>query len=609
MAKKIEKFSAFKLFYDEFIYKRDFNVGGISRNLDIIKDELFKVRKTPKYDTKEYMLVLDRANSRIKLQLNEIYEINQNIYEFYYLLYKAKTNLDNNQVKDMPFVISCSFYDDYRLDDKTAEELENSSFVIPKYSSLEKKQIRDEAEGKPKLLFLLDLIRNSDEFYRYSLEFEYIDTLLVDYRPSKISSREYFDRVRDRINIENHIYVRLLNKIQYSKLAELIDEMFVIVYRKKFTYSIEEFDKLLLDYFDKLFSDKEEDNAIIKKYLTHNDISYESYKLLLDDYTKEKSTFKKLYDDSKFEPIVVYDDSDISKFKASLANMYYDRRYINEFTKYKTPSDYVSRAIEIYNLANDLDDQLFEKLIFDAGHSKKLGRYADVNSALLSKIYFLYNPFDLLNRYEKARKDFELKVSKMDEDFLKEYQVELNDLKVSRDYHGPIPSKEFVMVKLIEKQKDFLFEHCVTDLKNTNSSGTYDTRNYDLDIMASGLSPDDLVDVYEKMKYRINTFDFDSLTFLDKTSKEDDYTKSELLKELQKFIAENILIYLKFGSLTEEQRNNRLKDICFTYLNEKCLFITGSNKKKKENIVFNDVLDKFNKKSKWRSIYNKYGIK
>ena len=87
MAKKINKFSAFKLFYDEFIYKRDFNVGGVSRNLDIIKDEVLRVRKTSKYNLDNYMLVLDRANKRIKMQLNEIYEINENIYEFFYLLY------------------------------------------------------------------------------------------------------------------------------------------------------------------------------------------------------------------------------------------------------------------------------------------------------------------------------------------------------------------------------------------------------------------------------------------------------------------------------------------------------------------------------------------
>ena len=72
----------------------------------------------------------------------------------------------------MPFVIATSFYNDYRVDDNGKLDY---SILIPRYTSLEKKQIRDESEGKPKLLFLLDLVRNSDEYYRYSLEFEYIE--------------------------------------------------------------------------------------------------------------------------------------------------------------------------------------------------------------------------------------------------------------------------------------------------------------------------------------------------------------------------------------------------------------------------------------------------
>lgn len=609
MAKKINKFSAFKLFYDEFIYKRDFNVGGVSRNLDIIKDEVLRVRKTSKYNLDNYMLVLDRANKRIKMQLNEIYEINENIYEFFYLLYKAKTNFSNNEVKDMPFVISCSFYDDYRLDDKTIEELENSSFVIPKYSSLEKKQIKEEASGRTKLMFLLELIKNSDDSYRFKKEFKCIDDLLLDFRPSNMSHVNYFDNIKEKINVNNHIYYRLLEKIKDSSLKEEIDEKFIIVYRKKLNYTIEEFDKLLLEHFDTLYNDAKTNRDITTSYLVGNDISYDSYKSLVDDYTKEKNNLKKIFDADSFEPVSVYDNSELNRFKAMLINTYFDERYINKFSELKTPRDYAERAINLYALASELDDQLFEKLVFDSSHSKELGRYSDVNSALLNKLYYLYNPFDLLTRYEKVRKDFELKVNKFNSDFIKEYQTILNDLKVSRDYHGPIPTKEVINVKLSEKKKDFLYEHCITELKNMNSSGNYDTRNYDLNVMAKDLTSDELVSAYEKMKYRINTFDFSSLTFLDKTVKEEEYTKEELLKSLQEFIANNILDYLKFGDLTVEQRDNRLKDICFTYLNEKCLFINTSNKYKKNNEIFNDKLNKYNAGSKWHSIYERYGIK
>ena len=112
------------------------------------------------------------------------------------------------------------------------------------------------------------------------------------------------------------------------------------------------------------------------------------------------------------------------------------------------------------------------------------------------------------------------------------------------------------------------------------------------------------------MKYKISTFDFNSMMIIDKNVNENTYERNELLKALQEFIARNILNYLKFGELTEEQRNNRLKDICYTYLDEKCLFINGEKINTLSDInKFNNIMKKYREKSKWCDLLKKYNIK
>ena len=610
MAKKINKFSAFKLFYDEFIYKREFNYQVVSRNLDAIKKEVFKVRKTSKVNLDNYKVVLERANKRIRIELNEIYDNNPNIFELYYLLYKANAPIVSDQVKDMPFVISCSFYDDYRLDNKSVEELENSDYVIPIYTSLEKKQIKIDAEGTSRLLYFIELIKNSEESYRFDRFIRTLNDLLIDLRPVNEKHFDFFAKIEDKLKVFKHSCVRFLKRLESVSDIDDISARYKIVFRKDLPLEYDEFKSIFLEHFDELYKKHSENSELAKGFLYSNNMSYESYKALVNEYTKEKNRLQKAYDNDRFEELSDYDSSDLTRFKNTLINAYFDNRYITDFDLLETPYDYANRAIEYYVLAEMLDDQMYEKVIFDSCHSKKLGRNGDVNSALLEKLYYLYNPFDLLARYEKSRKEFELNLSRLGAGFVKDYSSVLNDLKIKRDYHGPIPTKDSIIVKLNSKRKDFLYEQCITELKNYNESNSYDTRNYDLDVVADGLTSDELVSCYQMMKYKISTFDFNSMMIIDKNVNENTYERNELLKALQEFIARNILNYLKFGELTEEQRNNRLKDICYTYLDEKCLFINGEKINTPSDInKFNNIKKKYREKSKWCDLLKKYNIK
>ena len=63
--------------------------------------------------------------------------------------------------------------------------------------------------------------------------------------------------------------------------------------------------------------------------------------------------------------------------------------------------DYVLRTIDLYLLAEEIGVKVFEKILYDASHSKDLQRNNDVNSAIISKIYNTYNPFESYTLYIK----------------------------------------------------------------------------------------------------------------------------------------------------------------------------------------------------------------
>ena len=69
MVKGNKSFSAFKLFYDELIYKKSTSISyyKIERNINKIKEIVHCVLKTPISDEKYYMIKLERNH---KLRIN-----------------------------------------------------------------------------------------------------------------------------------------------------------------------------------------------------------------------------------------------------------------------------------------------------------------------------------------------------------------------------------------------------------------------------------------------------------------------------------------------------------------------------------------------------------
>ena len=134
-------FSAFKLFYDSFLYRNNVMIeyDAINNYLNEIIKVLKKATKLYHDDKGKYVDSLTAFQAQIKDELDKIMKVYPYFFEKYYELYDR--NVENNDtVTDMPFIIACSFYNDY-----------GSSKVLDDYverlSSLDKKRLRNRAKN------------------------------------------------------------------------------------------------------------------------------------------------------------------------------------------------------------------------------------------------------------------------------------------------------------------------------------------------------------------------------------------------------------------------------------------------------------------------------
>lgn len=613
MKKNMKKVSAFKLFYDEFVYRENSNISYalIERNIEKIRELTLELRKTSKVDVDFYMVKLDRANSRIKEQLNEMYKANVALFEYFFLLYKSCMEMCNDKVSDMPFLISCAFYEDYRLDNKTAEELESSPYVVPKFTSLEKKEIRNDAKGMTKLEYFVKKLSNSENVSQYT---KFIDKAraIMNTKPTiNESHNDYFARGENFLKDFDVICSRLEEKAKLNGDYEIVSDYMEVVFRKKFNDWSVELKKVALEYLDKNYKKMKESNEIKGCFNLANDISFESFKDLTEDLIQEKEKYMKLFENGKFSPVEIMDDSYISKFKENLINSFFDKRYINSLNDDSSVMEYVDRTIDIYNLAEDLGNQIFERIMFDASHSPSLKRNNDVRSAIITKIYDLYNPIYLLALFEKAKNGFESLLANNSSKFIKDYNAKLTEKKLQYDFHGPLPTMKSIKTKILDRRKEFIVEHCITELKSRDLLESYDTRNYDLEIVAKDIEINEMITLYDQIKYKVNTFDYSSLYFYNKEIALDGYEKQETLKAAQEFVVKDICSKLKINNLSANEMKERYRDICYGYFNEECLFVSD-----KEEIEVNDnleffykVRDKFIQSSKWNEFLTNNKIK
>lgn len=585
MAKEIKKFSAFKLFYDELIYKDKISVvyDNVAKHLRKIKELTLEVRKFPKIDLKEYANNLEKANKKLKTHLYDIQKKNNALFEYYYILYKTQVEVCTEKLEDMPFIICCSFYEDYRLDNKTVDELETSKFTVPKYNSLEKKKIRDVAKSLSRFEYFVKLISECKNKDLYKEDVDKIKIMMNVSYMAKDSRDEFLEQID--FGRFKKIFDSIEDKARLTEDYEYISDLMGIAYKKKFTNWSKELDECILEYYDNKYTIMRNSREIRGVLNEVNDISYSQYQKIISDLIAEKNRYDEMFKSGKFNPIMLSDGSYTSKFKESLINNFFDSRYINNFRDSDTPGDYVNRAVLLYGLANDLANQIFEKVVFDSSHSPALKRNNDVRSSIIEKIYELYNPVFLLAIYDKTRSEFEQFLNQHDPRFIQEYNLKLTEKKLKYNFHGPLPSMSIIEMRVSERKKMFIIDNCITELKSKYDG--YDTRNYDLSLVSKDLYINDMIEIYDKMKMKVNSY----------VKEKNQVSKDKLMSDLQEFVVKNIYLKLNTNNESLEEEKNKYKDICYSYLNEKCVFVSDKESNE-DNSTGNISIEKF-MKSKW----------
>ena len=609
MTKENKKFSAFKLFYDELIYKKNPNISyyKIDRNIKNIDEIVHYIIKTSTKDSKLYTLKLNRYHKRLKENLETIYKYNKDLYEFYYLLYKTKMEICNDKIEDMPLIIACSFYEDYRLDN-----LEDSSLNrIPKYSSLEKKEIRKKAKQMTSFEYFISLIeeKNNIIFTKFLEKAKYIMSF-------KVNKNETFDNYMSRLSKLlyefTHVYSRLENKLKrIGCSSEICDKMF-IAYKIKLENWNEDIKQMIINYFETIYNQEIKESQTQLQFNSSNDLTYEEYTKIITNLCDEKNNYIQAFENDEFVPLTIEGNNYEEIFKNSLINSYFDYRYKNKLNTSSKVNEFVDRTLDLYSLANDLVNQIFERIIFDSGHSKNLGRNNDAKSAILTRIYDLYEPKYLTLSYENAKKEFEELLDLQSSTFKSEYKRLLDSKKREYDFHGPIPSKDFINAKIIEKRKQFILDYCITELKSRDFLENYDTRDYDLLVMSEDIPNNDMVSLYRQMKEKIANFDFSKLFFMNSAIIDDEDERKVLLSGAQELTVKSIYHNLNINKAFNPDLISNYRDICFGYLNEQMIFSKEKDTKLDNYHNYELYLKErnlFNNQSKWQKFITNNKLK
>ena len=588
MSKEGNKFSAFKLFYDNFVDNlyEGIDYSEIIYNINKIKKLVYKFDIGVYENINIYSNKLKRFYLRLKAVLENIQMKNDDIFGEYYDLYLRKADSYKEKEEDMVFVIANSFYNDNRIENL----IKNNTNILKEE---QKKKIKEFYSGYEVFDVYVKLLEESKNRKQYDNFLKKVKEYKT-YKPFvKEDKYEFFKRLESFISRVGSLSVKVQDKAVKNGDYLYINSVIDVLGMEDSPWGIN-VKYYLNNYYNVKYEEFSDNNELLKYVSLVNDISYETYLDKIREYEKEKDHYDRLFYTDKLKEIELKEDC-TSKFRQLIMNNYYDKRYMKVI--YNNITDYVNRAIEIYDLAKDLERMLFEKEIYDASHSMDLKRNNNVMNALIDVVYSLYNPKNLLDLYDKIVVDFEKSLSSLSKDERFEYNKKLVEEKIKYDYHGSIPKSSYININVVERKKDFLYDNILTDLVSLDITRRYDTRNYDLFMIAQGIEIEELVILYDKLKYKVGK------------------CNKYLLKDLQEFVCKYIIGNKYNKKFTVSEYNNRIKDVCFTYLKEEPLF-SVSNKKE---IVMNDDeyirnefkknAMEFRKNSNWLNLLDRYDIK
>lgn len=545
--------SIYKLFYDKLIYKEctSFSYTDIYYYKSKIQEITYEVRRLNKRNYDLYNTKLNRYNLRLKQILNNMYKKDKTIYDYFYQIYKEVRPEATDKESDLPFILSESFYADYKINKN--KEYNNLNNLAPRFTSDDNKIIHKRAKITSKLDYLIYLLNDSDYHYIYA---KYIDKMksLSLIKPKELETHyDYILRVTRKLNRVLSLTKYLQNRlIEYGDYDRVVEE-FYNAYKinlSDLSKNIEEFYKEVFNNnYNKYFeNNKESLNVIVR-----NDISYDEFVKIKAGLEEEAKKYEEAYKTGNFTEVSLDNSIYGNNFKEELINNYFDNRLYNDLDKYKNVNDYINKSLSLYNAANDIITNIFNRELYLSAHSKRIRNINDVHEAIINIIYDLYDPNNLVDKLDITSKDIKKKVSKLSLEERYKYDSDLLSRKLEYNYHGPIPDKKIIYIKVNDLKKDFILKNYKTELFSMTS--TYETRNYDLIKLSESIDISSLVKLYNLIKNHISKHIALS-------------RQTEYYKNLQLYIAKTIS--LKENNQTEDLK--LLYKVVSDYLKESPMF-------------------------------------
>lgn len=565
----MNKFSAFRLFYDEFIYRRNILIhyDKIENNINSIRELVFSILSANEKDTDMYKKTLNTIRTSIRKELETILEKEPYLFELYYEMYKDNVD-SNDKISDLPFIITCSFYEDYKIGGNKANR-------ISRYTSKDKKKIRDESKSLGLILYFISLLneRNEEQYNR-------LIQLLTTYYNKSINMTLTYLENQELFNKDKENIIKTLKRdmekakigLDYQYFYDKLDIAFRLKHR-----SIEE---VLEQELDNFFTTKyqialKDDQVLIDSSLYHV-IDPDTIDEFIEEENNKYIEYEKEYEANKR---ITFRDSRFAKdlYQELVKYFYNSRLKVYEYEQYNM-QQIVSLLIQLDKLSKELPDRLLKYILFKASYSGLLNRDKNERYIIVSTIYELYSPYKILDRYEKDRKELNNIIDTLGTTFKNnlEYELLTNNINIY-----PLPTKKDILEYLKEIEYNFIHNNYRDNL--ISKSNLYDTREYDLFIIDNDLSIKDMVTLYESIKKDIKDLEIDN--------------SKELHSLLINYVARSIIKKknIKYDESDKELEQSMLKDISLEYLNTD--YIDG---------IVIDKISKTRQKNEFQILFEEY---
>lgn len=523
MKSKCIHLSKFGYFYTYCLVNND---KKIKREISKLKEIVELTNNLDARNNTIYNKKLSRKEERIDSILKQIARKNPEFLIEFVKEYsnEVETSKPENDPKIIARNLSQSFYDMYQI------KVSRKSNIVTKknnYKSKENDIVINLTDKEKRKLDEKD--KNNKEFTTFLSELKkckydrinrQLNTLnkIINIEIKKDESKEEYEQRINRLlrcafNNIDMIFKKGMNypfRKAFIKVLSITIYLYDIKLRKLSDLNKYLKESLRIELLNKYNSEEDSNKEFNYGYEIPSDTSTEMLIKVNEELEKEKYNLierHKRGEKIKFDRPFL---NNIQSKKVDMINAYFNKRFDYDLATESSEEEFVNVILDLCELSDEITDDLFKKVLFDAHDSSNLAiiQSYEKNEALRT-LYNLYSPNEKLDKYDKAKTRFEhifktLNTSKRDTIYKMVYEEK-------QKKHIPIseliPSRETIMNNLVIRETKFIESHAVEEFKyKAINHGKY--LNYDLEIVARDIEVDDLPNIYQKLKRNITYTNF-----------------------------------------------------------------------------------------------------